>query len=131
MARIIVIDDEGDVRVVVKEVLNRAGYEVEVASDGREGLEMLKANGADLVITDIIMPGQDGISVLYEIRESHPGMPVIVISGGGNIAPMEYEPVAIKTTAYLASASEAGANLTLTKPFSREELLDAVSKVLQ
>lgn len=130
MSKIIVIDDEGDIRVVVAEVLKRAGHDVETASDGGEGLAMLAENGADMVITDIVMPGMDGISVMNEVRKTHPDMPIIVISGGGNIAPMEYEPAAIMTTAYLASAAEAGANITLTKPFGREELLEAVGKLL-
>ncbi len=130
MSKIIVIDDEGDIRIVVAEVLKRAGHEVQTASDGGEGLAILAADGADLVITDIIMPGMDGISVMREVRKTHPGIPIIVISGGGNIAPMEYEPSAISTTAYLASATEAGANITLTKPFEREDLLNAVGQLL-
>lgn len=130
MSKIIVIDDEGDIRVVVAEVLKRAGYDVVTASDGGEGLAMLAADGADMVITDIIMPGIDGVAVMNEVRKTHPEMPIIVISGGGNIAPMDYEPAAISTTAYLASAAEAGANITLTKPFGREELLDAVGSLL-
>ncbi len=130
MSRIIVIDDEGDVRVVITEVLKRAGFDVQAAAGGEEGLAMLEADGADLVITDIIMPGMSGVAVIDEIRKLQPGMPVIVISGGGNISPMPYEPEAIMTSAYLASASEAGANITLTKPFEREELLEAVNKLL-
>ena len=97
---------------------------------GRATALALAENGADMVITDIVMPGMDGISVMNEVRKTHPDMPIIVISGGGNIAPMEYEPTAIMTTAYLASAAEAGADITLTKPFGREELLEAVGKLL-
>ena len=130
MVRVVVIDDETDVRVVVKKVLERAGYEVDAVGSGEEGLEVIGASGADLVITDIIMPGMDGIAVVNNVREHHPDIPIIVISGGGNIAPMPYEPDAIKTSAYLASASEAGANIALTKPFGREELLAAVKKLL-
>jgi DNA-binding response OmpR family regulator len=126
MAKVIIIDDEKDIRIVLKEVLERAGFEVEVASNSNDGMNLLRENGADLVVTDIIMPGKDGVQTVNEIRAEFPGTKVIVISGGGNVAPMEYEPAAIKTSAYLASASVAGADLTLTKPFDRQELVDAV-----
>lgn len=130
MANILIIDDEKDVRFVLREVLERAGHEATIAGNAAEGLEKLAASGADLVITDVIMPGMDGVTAVERIRENHPDMPIIVISGGGNVAPMEYEPGAISTSAYLASATNAGANLTLTKPFERQELLDAVSALL-
>ena len=130
MANILIIDDEKDVRVVLKEVLRRAGYDVTLAANGREGLEKLAADGADMVITDVIMPGIDGVAMVQQIHEARPDMPIIVISGGGNVAPMDYEPGAISTSAYLASATIAGANRTLTKPFERQELLDAVRALL-
>ncbi len=130
MARILVIDDEKAVRFTVKEVLVRAGYDVDTASDGNEGLEKLRDSGADLVITDVIMPGIDGVAVLNHVRAEFQNTPVIVISGGGNIAPMEYEPGAIATNAYLASATIAGADATLTKPFDRKTLLSAVKDLL-
>ena len=130
MAKIIVIDDEEDIRDVLKEVLERAGFEVSVASNSNDGLELLRHEGADLVITDIIMPGTDGVDTVYRIRMEFPKTRVIVISGGGNVTPMEYEPGAIKTEAYLASASLAGADVTLTKPFDRQDILDAVKELL-
>lgn len=130
MANILIIDDEKDVRVVLKEVLRRAGHDVTLAANGREGLEKLAADGADVVVTDVIMPGIDGVAMVQQIREAHPDMPIIVISGGGNVAPMDYEPGAISTSAYLASATIAGANRTLTKPFERQVLVDAVQELL-
>jgi len=130
MANILVIDDEKDVRVVLKEVLRRAGHDVTLAANGREGLEKLAADGADVVVTDVIMPGTNGVAMVQQIREAHPDMPIIVISGGGNVAPMDYEPGAISTSAYLASATIAGANRTLTKPFERQALVDAVQELL-
>ena len=130
MANILIIDDEKDVRVVLKEVLRRAGHDVTLAANGREGLEKLAADGADMVITDVIMPGIDGVAMVQQIRETYSDMPIIVISGGGNVAPMDYEPGAISTSAYLASATIAGANCTLTKPFERQALIDAVQELL-
>jgi len=130
MAKILVIDDEKDVRVVLGEILRREGYEVALAADSQQGLEELRSNGADLVITDVIMPGMDGVATARQIRSEYPSLPIIVISGGGNVAPLAYEPSSISTTAYLASASNAGADRTLTKPFDRKELVDAVQELL-
>ena len=130
MSKILVIDDEKDIRIVLRQVLELEGFEVEVAADGKEGLAKLDEAGADLVITDIIMPGMDGVKTLGRIKEKHPGLPVIVISGGGNVAPMTYEPGAIATSAYLESAAQAGADRTLTKPFDRQEVLGAVNELL-
>jgi DNA-binding NtrC family response regulator len=130
MARILVIDDEQYIRTALKEVLEREGFQVSAASDGKKGLELLEKEGADLVITDVIMPGIDGVATLERIKAAHPDLPVIVISGGGTIAPKEYEPGAISTAAYLASAAKAGASCTLTKPFNRKELVNAVTNLL-
>lgn len=130
MNKILVIDDEEDIRVVMQQVLELEGYEVAVAADGQEGLGILEDQQTDLVITDVIMPGMDGVATLEKIKERWPDMPVIVISGGGNVSPMEYQPSAIATNAYLASAAQAGAAMSMTKPFERKELLDAVSGLL-
>ena len=130
MARILIVDDEEDVRIALKQVLERAGYDVSVATSGNEGLEVMKREGADLVITDVIMPGVDGIATAKQIREKYRDTRIIVISGGGRTAPEPYEPDAISTRSYLASASKAGADQTLTKPFDRDELLRVVQDLL-
>ena len=130
MARILIVDDEEDVRIALKQVLERAGYEVSVAATGNEGLDVMKREGADLVITDVIMPGVDGIATAKKIREKYRDTRIIVISGGGRTAPDPYEPDAISTRSYLASASKAGADQTLTKPFDRDELLRVVQDLL-
>jgi CheY-like chemotaxis protein len=130
MARILIVDDEEDVRIALKQVLERAGYEVSVAATGNEGLDVMKREGADLVITDVIMPGVDGIATAKKIREKYRDTRIIVISGGGRTAPEPYEPDAISTRSYLASASKAGADQTLTKPFDRDELLRVVQDLL-
>ena len=129
MTKVIIIDDEEDIRIALKEVFVRAGFEVEVASDGNEGMNLLREHGADLVITDVIMPGSDGVETAYNIRREFPETKIIVMSGGGNVASMGYEPGAITTTAYLASAAAIGADVTLTKPFDREELIKAAKEL--
>jgi len=131
MTRVMIIDDEEDIRIVLKEVFTRAGFDVVVASDGNEGLNMLREQPADLVITDIIMPGSDGVETAYDIRMEFPKTKIIVMSGGGNLGPVDYEPSAISTTAYLASAEAVGADLTITKPFDREELIRAARELTE
>ena len=131
MTRVMIIDDEEDIRIILKEVFSRAGFDVVVASDGNEGLNMLREQPADLVITDIIMPGSDGVETAYDIRMEFPKTKIIVMSGGGNIAPVDYEPSAISTTAYLASAEAVGADLTITKPFDRDELIKAARELTE
>jgi DNA-binding response OmpR family regulator len=130
MARILIVDDEEHIRAALKQVLERAGYEVAVAATGNEGLELMKRERADLVITDVIMPGIDGITTARKIREKFRNTRIIVMSGGGKAAPEPYEPDAISTRSYLASASSAGADRTLTKPFDRQEILRVVRSLL-
>jgi len=129
VTRVLIIDDEEDIRVVLKEVFQRAGYDVDVASNAEDGLSVMRERRADLAVIDVIMPGKDGVEAAYEIRMEFPNTRIIVISGGGNVAPLDYEPDAITTSAYLASASAVGADLTLTKPFDRMELLEAARKL--
>ena len=131
MAKILIVDDEEHVRAALKQVLERAGYEVAVAATGNEGLELMQREGADLVITDVIMPGIDGITTARKIREKFRDTRIIVISGGGKAAPEPYEPDAISTRSYLASANIAGADRTLTKPFDRQDILRAVKNLLE
>lgn len=129
MTKVIIIDDEEDIRIVLKEIFVRAGFDVEVASNGDDGLNLLREQGADLVITDIIMPGSDGVETAYDIRMEFPKTKIIVMSGGGNAASLGYEPAAITTSAYLASAAAVGADLTITKPFDRDELIKAAKEL--
>jgi CheY-like chemotaxis protein len=129
MTRVLIIDDEEDVRLVLSEVFARAGFEVCAAANADDGLDLLRRNRTDLVVTDVIMPGKDGVATVYDIRSEFPNTKIIVISGGGNVGSVGYEPDSIKTSAYLASASAVGADLTLTKPFDRKQLIDAAKEL--
>lgn len=130
MQRILIIDDERDVRDSVKEVLDLAGYLVSTADNAADALEQLARSPADLVITDIIMPKISGVQAIQLILKSFPAVRIIAISGGGNFGVAGYQPTGIATNAYLASAEEAGAHHVLTKPFEAEDLLAVVEKVL-
>ena len=130
MQRILVVDDERDVRDSVKCVLDLAGYEVLTAENVTEALEQLQRTPMDLVITDIIMPKMNGVQAIESIRRAFPLVRIVAISGGGNFGVAGYQPTAIATNAYLASAEEAGAHLVLTKPFEAEDLLEAIEQLL-
>ena len=130
MQDILIIDDEPDVRDAVKRVLDRAGYSVRTAATAMDALAELERIPADIVITDIIMPKVNGVQAIESIRKSFPSVRIIAISGGGNFGITAYQPTAITTTAYLASAEKAGAHLVLTKPFESTDLIRAVEKVL-
>src|SRR5258707_5566500 len=130
MQRILIVDDERDVRDSVKCVLDLAGYEVFTADNAADAMEQLGRTHADLVITDIIMPKTNGVQAIQSIRKAFPLVRIVAISGGGNFGVAGYQPTAIATNAYLPSAEEARAHLVLTQPFEAEDLLEAVEKVL-
>lgn len=130
MARILLIDDELDIRDSAAAVLQREGYDVTVAKDAESGLQAVREQKFDLVICDIIMPGVDGVQAINSIRDTNPEIKIIAISGGGNIGLSSYEPEAITTTAYLQAATEAGAYGVLTKPFGRADIINAVHQAL-
>jgi len=130
MANILVVDDEVEVGEAVRRVLERAGYAVTVASNAAAGLDAVARQLPDVVITDIIMPKVHGVELIKILRERHPRVRVIAISGGGSVGPLGYKPEAISTHAYLAAAREAGAEEILTKPFDLTDLIAAVRRLL-
>lgn len=121
MARILVIEDEEDIRGLYKRLLKHAGHEVIEASDGDVGISLYRAELPDLIITDIIMPGKEGIETIMELRKEFPNVKIIAISGGGQV---------LSGSVCLQLAEKLGAAKTLAKPFGKEELLQAVSEVL-
>jgi|SRR6185295_5222790 len=130
MPSVLIIDDEEEVSHALERVLQRAGLKVTVTLGSAEGLAAFEREPADLVITDIIMPKVHGIAVIKAIRAKRPETRIIAISGGGNFGPLEYQPEAITTSAYLAAATQAGADAVLTKPFDKSELIEAVQRLL-
>jgi YesN/AraC family two-component response regulator len=130
MRRILVIDDEPDVRDGIKRVLDRAGFSVRVVDNATDAMLELKRLAADVVITDIIMPKVNGVDAIECIVREFPMVRIVAISGGGNFDVTGYQPAAITTTAYLAAAKRAGAHCILTKPFESRELIEAVERVM-
>jgi len=120
MALILIIDDEPQIRSLLKLMLERDGYEVAEAPDGVEGIRIYRQNPADLIITDLIMPNKDGIGVIIDLKKEFPNVKIIAMSGGGLNKP----------EGYLKGAKKLGAACTLTKPIDRGEMLKAIKDVL-
>jgi len=114
---ILIAEDDEQVRQVIRVALERAGYDVCEAADGEEARRALGAASFDLVITDIVMPGKDGLETIMFLRRNHHGTPVIAISGHDN--PL-----------FLSNAAGLGATHVLAKPFTPSRLLDLVAHVL-
>ena len=121
MARILIIDDEPQIRSMLTLMLEREGYEVVEASDGVAGIKIYRQNPVDLIITDLIMPNKDGIGMIIDLKKEFPDVKIIAMSGGGLNKP----------DGYLKGAKKLGATCTLTKPIDREEMLQAVKETLR
>ena len=120
MARILVVDDDRQIRKFISHALTRAGHETIGAEDGNDCLRVYNSTAIDLIITDIIMPDKEGIETIIELKRQNPRVRIIAISGGGRVGPENY----------LLTAKGLGAMETLQKPFTNDELLMAVEKVL-
>lgn len=121
MARILVIDDEPAMRQMLRHMLEGVGYEVMDAGDGVAGMDLFRQSPADLVVTDILMPERDGLELIRLLLREYPDVKIIATSGGGRI----------RRADYLMPAQEFGAHRTLSKPFERQQLLDAVAELLE
>lgn len=118
--RILIVDDDDGVRAYLSNILEREGYEVAEASDGEMALEQFRMKPADLIITDIIMPGKEGIELILDFRSDHPDLPIIAISGGGRINPDDY----------LKTAELIGAQRAIAKPIERTKILKAIKDLI-
>jgi two-component system chemotaxis response regulator CheY len=131
MPSVLVIDDEPEVRDSIRQVLSRVGFHVVTAENGAAGLQAFYDRPPDVVIVDIIMPRHNGVEVIRKIRESYPGARIVAITGGGNFGPLGYKPGTLVTEAYLASATESGADAVMTKPFHRTDLIALVRSLVK
>jgi CheY-like chemotaxis protein len=120
MARILVIDDDADVRSVIRRTLESDGHEVVDAPDGKAGMKLFRKHPADLVVTDLFMPEQEGLETIRELRRSFTGTPVLVVTGSAPGGRFDFRD----------HATLLGAGAVVSKPFTRDELLDAVHSLL-
>jgi len=115
---VMIVDDESSVRLLVREILSSVGYRVVEAEDGIQGHHLMKADPADLVITDMVMPDREGIEVIQSLRKEFPSVMIIAISG------------AFMGDHYLQIAKALGADAVLSKPFKSQELIRLVGQFL-
>ena len=120
MAKILVLDDEAAIVLMIKKMLEKAGHEVDMALNGKDGMILFEQNKPDLLITDIIMPEKEGLETIFELRQKYPELKIIAISGGGRISP----------EGYLPGAKLLGADMVFQKPLDQKEFLQAVATLL-
>jgi CheY-like chemotaxis protein len=118
--RILIVEDEAVLRLVQADFLRRFGFEVLLAENGAAAVKQLHDRPAHLVITDMVMPGTDGVEIIRHIRKTYPQLKLIAVSGGG----------ATQSGLLLDIARVLGVNRTLEKPFTLTALLKAVREVL-
>ncbi len=116
MAKILLVEDDDLVRDMLVQMLSRANHEVESAANGDEATEILRKIKPDIMVTDIIMPKKSGITLISEVRQMHPDMEIIAISGGGRLDP----------TGYLDLSETLGASVSFEKPIDKAALLMAI-----
>ncbi len=121
MRRILVIDDEDQIRAMLRQALESSGHEVLEANNGEEGVRIYQKQPADLVITDILMPEKEGLESIRELRGLDPAVRVIAISGGGRFHTMDV----------LGLARMLGARRTFWKPFDLAKVVAAVQEELE
>jgi DNA-binding NtrC family response regulator len=110
---LLVVDDDADMRLTLKLALEIAGYEVDVAANGREALEAQRRHPAQVLITDIFMPDADGFEAIDSFRHEFPQTKIVVVSGGAQFTKRDYLP----------DAELIGVDATLQKPFDMDTLL--------
>ncbi len=121
MACILVVDDDTQIREMLRQMLEMEEYEVLEAANGKEAINLLDDHRVDLVITDLIMPEKEGIETIRDMRKRFPDIRIIAMSGGGVIGP----------ESYLKIAKSLGATKTFVKPIERRVLLDGIREVLE
>jgi DNA-binding NtrC family response regulator len=117
---VLVIDDDSTVREIVREILEDAAFEVVTATNGREGMRLFQSLTPALVITDIIMPEQEGIETITLMHQQRPDARILAMSGGGRIGNADV----------LEIAHRLGANEILAKPFDPDELVATARRCL-
>ena len=115
MASIILIDDYDHFRVVMKMVLEGTGHTVRLADNGQTGLQLFREEPSEIVITDILMPGMEGVEIIKELKQISNNVKIIAISG---------------SVERVTEAKKAGANQVLVKPVTKDKMIDTITKLV-
>ena len=121
MASILIIDDDQQVRGLVREAFEGIGFSVSEAGDGFEGIEQYRQSPSDLVILDILMPEKEGLETILDLRREFPGVKILAVSGGSERAHVNL----------LDLAKRLGASHTIKKPFEIQSLLDLANSLIK
>lgn len=121
MAKILVVDDEQNIRDVLKRAFENVGYDVLVAKNGIEGQELYLEHNPDVVILDIIMPEQEGIETILKLKAADKNVKIVAVSGGGMGNAINY----------LDNALKLGAKAAYEKPVNIKELIGRVNSLLK
>ena len=116
---ILVIDDDDQFRLMLRRVLEKEGYDVFEATNGKEGITAFRRLQTDVVITDIIMPEVEGVETILNLRKEFPDVKIAAISGGGRNAP----------EGYLVMAKKLGAEFVMEKPIDRKLFLEKLEQL--
>ena len=119
--RVLIVDDDEAMADVMVMTVERAGYEVALASNGAEALDRVREGSFDLVVSDILMPYMDGLELIPQIRQLLPEARIIAVSGGGRYS---------DSTMLLTMANDIGADRILPKPFTPTQLTEVMEKLL-
>jgi CheY-like chemotaxis protein len=120
MPGVLIVEDDKELREMLKMSLLRSGFTVLEAGNGKEAITHFKPSLTDLVVTDLIMPEEDGLKVVIKLRELKPSIKIIAISGGGKVGP----------GSYLNLAKALGADAIYSKPFSINDLTAKIEQLL-
>jgi len=120
MARILIIDDDVKFLKMFRQMLERAGHTVIDAPNGEIGAKRFREDRTELIIIDIFMPEKEGLETIRELKQEFPMVRIIAISGGGRNGELSY----------LKAAEELGADRSFTKPFERQEMLEAIQELI-
>ena len=121
MARILIVEDTPDFRLMMRDILETAGHDIAEAENGKAAVRQMDSASFDLLVTDVVMPESDGIELIRTLAHQGRKLPILAVSGGGR-----HLPAAVS----LALTEAAGAHRTLFKPFRAAELLAAVDELL-
>ena len=121
MAQVLVVDDEDQMRKLIRLVMEQEGHTVVEASNGKKAIQHLQEAEIDLVISDVVMPDMDGLELIREVRRTHRGVKLLAISGAGKEGP----------GLYLNIAEHFGADAILMKPFTPDQLIEKVDALLR
>ncbi|MCD8524579.1 MAG: response regulator [Gammaproteobacteria bacterium] len=120
MANILVVEDDVLVSDMLSQVLTRAQHRVKVATDGEDAVNVLQSFTPDVMVTDILMPKKSGTTLISEVKNQHPGMSIIAISGGGRADPI----------GYLDLSEELGAEISFAKPVDNDAILMTIDLMM-